>query len=815
MAKHLVVVESPAKAKTIEKFLGSDYMVKASYGHVRDLPKRELGVDVENDFQPTYQSLRESTKAIKAIKEAAQKADRILLASDPDREGEAIGWHVAELLKGAKKPVARIVFNEITKRSVNEAVRAPREIDMNLVNAQQARRVLDRLVGYKVSPILQWAVQRGLSAGRVQSVAVRMVCERENEIRAFVQQEYWTLDADLVTPRQESFTARLAKVRGEKAEIADEAQARAIIADVQGVPFTVSSVERKEVRRRPAPPFITSTLQQEASRRFGFGPRRTMVVAQQLYEGIAIGDEGTTGLITYMRTDSTRIAAEAIEEVRGYIGSHFEAGMLPGQPNFYKSKKGAQDAHEAIRPTLASHTPEAMKPYLDADQLKLYTLIWKRFVASQMAPAVLDQTTVDVTAGDYVFRAVGSVMKFAGFTTLYTEAKENGGPENGAEDGKGDGKEESPAATDDSRILPQINEGERVDLRELKPEQHFTKPPPRYSEATLIRALEENGIGRPSTYAATVNRIIEVKYVVREKRRLRPTELGEEVNTLLVKHFPDILDIAFTARLEDDLDHVEEGQREWHDLLRSFYAEFEKDLDQTRRRLVAEFVEEEPKCPKCGAEVEVRDGRFGPFLGCVKYPECDGRIAVRKKDAAVPTDEICEACGSPMVIRRGRFGRFMACSTYPKCKNTHDVDEDGKKVDRPPREAPKKTDQVCPDCGGGLLIRKNRRGEEFYGCEKYPKCKFTKPMELGLKCPKPGCEGDLVTRLVKRRRMIGCDKYPACDFLAFGQLDKETPCPKCGNSWTTVIKPRDKAPVRKCPAPNCGYEEELPEAEEI
>jgi DNA topoisomerase I len=818
MAKHLVVVESPAKAKTINKFLGPNYVVKASYGHVRDLPKRELGVDLENDFQPKYVSLRDSSKAIKALKEAAAKADEILLASDPDREGEAIGWHVAELLKGTKKPVSRIVFNEITKRSVQEAAGAPRELDMNLVNAQQARRVLDRLVGYKVSPILQWAVQRGLSAGRVQSVAVRMVCEREDEIRAFVPREYWTLDADLLTPRHESFTARLSKIRGEKAEVADEAQAQAIVADVQGAPFTVSSVERKEVRRRPAPPFITSTLQQEASRRFGFGPRRTMVIAQQLYEGIAIGDEGTTGLITYMRTDSTRIAAEAIDEVRSYIGSQFEAAMLPGEPNVYKSKKGAQDAHEAIRPTLASHTPEAMKQYLDADQLKLYTLIWKRFVASQMSPAILDQTTVDVTVGDYVFRAVGSVMKFPGFTTLYTEAKESSGSGNGAEEGKEDrkkdGKEKSPSAADDSKLLPPINEGESLELQELRPEQHFTKPPPRFSEATLIRALEENGIGRPSTYAATVNRIIEVKYVAREKRRLRPTELGEEVNTLLVKHFPDILDIAFTARLEDDLDHVEEGQREWHDLLKAFYTEFEKDLDQTRRRLVAEFVEGETKCPKCESEVEVRDGRFGPFLGCVKYPECDGRIAVKKKDSAIPTDEICDACGSPMVIRRGRFGRFMACSTYPKCKNTHDVDEDGKKVDRPPREAPKKTDQPCPDCGAFLLIRKNRRGEEFYGCEKYPKCKFTKPMELGLKCLNPGCEGDLVTRLVKRSRMIGCDKYPECDFRTFGQLDKETPCPKCGNSWTTVMKPRGKPRVRKCPAPGCGHEEELPEVEE-
>lgn len=743
MAKFLVVVESPAKARTINKFLGPNYVVRASFGHVRDLPKSALGVDTENNFEPKYVQLRDASKALKSLKEAAQKVDRILLATDPDREGEAIGWHVAEVLKqGCDKPTERIVFNEITKRCVREAAKNPRALDENLINAQQARRILDRLVGYKISPLLQFGMQRGLSAGRVQSVAVRMVCEREEEIRNFVQREYWTIDGLFLTPREDLFTARLNRIRGEKAEIANGQSAQAIVDDLEGAAYRVSAVERKEVRRRPYPPFITSTLQQEASRKLGYSPKRTMIIAQQLYEGISLGDEGRVGLITYMRTDSTRLAQEALADVREYIGKNFEAGMLPEQPNYYKSKKGAQDAHEAIRPTLTAHTPQTVAQYLDEGQLKLYTLIWKRFVACQMAPAVFDQTTADIAAKDYEFRATGSVMKFRGFLAMYEETREDPGDED-----------------ENQRELPEIREGEGVVLREFKPEQHFTQPPPRYSEATLIRALEENGIGRPSTYTQIMNTITEKGYVDREKRRLKPTDLGERVNALLIKCFPDILDINFTAGLEADLDHVEEGTREWHDLLRAFYAEFMKDLTSAQQRLITMAVGEDAKCPKCGAEVELREGRFGLFLGCVRYPDCDGRIGA-KKAAEEPTDVICAKCGAPMMMRRSRFGQFLGCSRYPECDHKQTLD----------------------------------------GRER-------KPAEpVGLKCLAKGCEGELVWRSGKKRRFIGCNRYPKCRFNAFGELDTATPCVKCGNAWTMLSK-RGKSETRRCPA--CEHEERM------
>lgn len=794
MAKYLVVVESPTKARTINKFLGPNYVVKASMGHVRDLPKSQLGVDIEDNFKPKYVTMRESMKQVKALKDAAAKVKAILLATDPDREGEAIGWHIAQLLEQSDKPVERIVFNEITKRSIQEAATKPRALDMNLVNAQQARRVLDRLVGYKISPLLQCGMRRGLSAGRVQSVAVRMVCDREAEIRAFVAQEYWTLDILFATIRDDVFTARLSRIGGEKAEIASEAAMNTVLKALESAEYSVTNVTRKEVKRRPFPPFITSSMQQEASRKLRFSPRKTDQIAQQLYEGIQLGSEGSVGLITYMRTDSTRLAWEAVNEARAFIQERFGVDMVPEKPNVYPSKKGAQDAHEAIRATSAARTPDSIKEYLTADQLSLYTLIWQRFIACQMAPAVLDQTSVDITAKQHEFRAVGTVMKFPGFTALYEEER--------------DSDEDKEA---ESR-LPQINEGEKVAERDRKPEQHFTKPPPRYNEATLIRALEENGIGRPSTYAQIMNVIIERGYVEREQRRLKPTELGEEVNRFLIEHFPHILDINFTANLEDDLDHVEDGQREWHDLLRDFYARFDQDLTEAQRRLVVELVGEDARCPKCGSQMEAREGRFGPFLGCERYPDCDGRINVRKKSEAEPTDEVCTECGAQMVIRTGRFGRFLACSNYPKCKNTFNVDAHGNKIETPPKEPPKKTDQKCPQCGAFLLIRKSRRGEEFYGCEKYPKCKFTKPMELNLACPKEGCEGQLVSKLARGRRFIGCDQYPKCDYTLSGTPDKDTPCPECSNPWTVVVRARGKDPVRRCPVPSCGHEVTLEEA---
>ncbi|MEA3364093.1 MAG: type I DNA topoisomerase [Candidatus Hydrogenedentes bacterium] len=740
MAKYLVVVESPAKARTINKFLGTSYMVKASYGHVRDLPKRSLGVDIEKNFKPTYVQLKESRKAVKDLQGAAKKVDRILLATDPDREGEAIGWHVATLLEQTQKPAERIVFNEITKRSVREAAKHPRPIDENLVDAQQARRILDRLVGYKISPLLQFGMQRGLSAGRVQSVAVRMVCEREDAIRNFVPREYWTLDADFLTLREETFTARLNKIRGEKAELEKEEQVQAVLAALEGAEYQIAGVEKKEVKRRPYPPFITSTLQQEASRKLGFASRKTMIIAQQLYEGIPLGAEGRVGLITYMRTDSTRLAQEAIQDGRKYIGEHFEPDMLPEQPNFYRSKKGAQDAHEAIRPTVVGHTPEAVAEYLDADQLKLYTLIWKRFVACQMTPAVFDQTAIDVEARDHVFRATGSVLKFKGFLAMYEETLEDPGE-----------SEESGG------LLPEVKEGEEARLQEYKPEQHFTQPPPRYSEASLIRALEENGIGRPSTYSQIMNTIVERGYVVREKRRLSPTPLGEDVNKVLVNNFPDILNINFTAELETELDEVEEGQREWHDLLRSFYDQFEKDLQAAQHKIVTETVGEDTKCPKCGGDLEFVTGRFGPYLRCVNYPECDGRVTVKRKKEEEPSGFTCPKCGAPMVYRRGRYGKFLGCSRYPEC--TYTLKKDGK--------------------------------------EKKP------PEPVGLKCPRDNCDGELVWRVGRGKRFIGCSRYPKCRFTVFGEQDTDTPCPKCDYPWTMVSK-RGKYQIRRCVA--CGYE---------
>lgn len=766
MAKYLVVVESPAKAKTINKFLGRNYVVKASYGHVRDLPKSDLGVDIGNGFAPKYVKPRDSSKAIKEIIAAAEKVDEVLLASDPDREGEAIGWHVAEILRGDKKtrekPIQRIVFNEITKPSVKKAAESPREIDYNLVNAQQARRVLDRLVGYKISPLLGWAVKRGLSAGRVQSVAVRMVVEREVEIRAFVPEEYWSLDAILATPRGDTFSARLVRVGGEKAtrgeagEVRSQAAMDAVLARLEGVSYRVTEIELKEMRRRPAPPFITSTLQQEASRRLRMNPRRTMGVAQGLYEGVEVGEEGTVGLITYMRTDSVRTADEAMAEVRAYIGATFEKGMLPESPNLYKSKKGAQDAHEAIRPTSVHRTPDLMRKYLSDEQLALYTIVWQRFVASQMAPAVYDQTAVDIAAGDCGFRATGSIMRFAGFTKVYEESRVD----------KNVDTEDEAKGADESRLLPPINKDETCDKRELRPEQHFTKPPPRYTEASLIRALEENGIGRPSTYAPTVQTIRDREYVLRDKGRLEPTDLGETVNKLLVDSFPDILDLTFTAQMEADLDHVEEGAREWVDVLREFYTKFEKDLTDAQKKMIAEKVGENVACPKCGSPVELKESWFGLFLGCTRYPDCDGTVRVKREAQTEPTDYTCAECGAPMVIRSSRFGKFMGCSTYPACKSTVQIDAEGKPI----------------------------------------------KSEVGAPCPL--CGGDLVRKKGPRMRFVGCNNYPKCDFKIFGDVDLETPCPKCGHAYTALEKQRgkgskNKPPMRKCV--KCDYAEEAVE----
>lgn len=666
MPKSLIIVESPAKTKTLKNFLGSDYSVEASMGHVRDLPKSKLGVEIEHGFKPQYVTIPERRDVIKRLKEASDKAEVVYLASDPDREGEAIAWHLSEALK--LKNARRVRFNEITRTAVLDGIRNANSIDPHLVDAQQARRVLDRLVGYKLSPLLWSKIKRNLSAGRVQSVAVRLICDREREIEAFVPVEYWTLTATL-TPRtrEHLFDAKLIQRDRKRIEIHSQAEADEILRQLEGAEYRVESIRKSEKRRQPPVPFITSTLQQEASRKLGFSAKRTMTVAQQLYEGVELGPEGAVGLITYMRTDSTRVAAEAQDEARRFITAEYGEAFVPAKPR-QVSRKGAQDAHEAVRPTSVMRRPEAVKQFLSADQARLYKLIWQRFVASQMAPAVFDVVTVDISARNLTFRAVGSTVKFQGFMRVYTEGRDDAQP---SED------EEQPP-------LPEMREGEILDLRKLTPEQHFTEPPPRYTEATLVKALEEKGIGRPSTYASIISTIQDRKYVELVEKRFRPTELGFAVTDQLVRHFPDIMDVEFTAGIETKLDNVEEGKLEWVQLLNEFYGPFERRLSEAQEKM--ERVRIEPK----------------------------------------ESDEVCPNCGKKMLIREGRFGEFLGCSGYPECKTTMPIT--------------KKLDAKCPVCGeGDILEKRSRRGKVFYGCSRYPDCSFTtwdKPTSKP--CPKCG-----------------------------------------------------------------------------
>ncbi|NLA57300.1 MAG: type I DNA topoisomerase [Firmicutes bacterium] len=668
MGKSLVIVESPAKAKTISRFLGRNYTVKASVGHVKDLPKSQLGVDVENGFQPKYITIRGKGPILKELRDAARKADRILFATDPDREGEAISWHLADALDVDGQSPCRIEFNEITERAVKTAIKQPRPINQHLVDAQQARRVLDRLVGYKLSPLLWAKVKRGLSAGRVQSVAVRLICDREAEIQAFEPEEYWSIEAELqqVEGEKTTFSAKLHKAKGKKIEIRNQAEAEAIVEKLQEASFVVQSVERKERRRNPAPPFTTSSLQQEASRKLGFTARRTMMVAQQLYEGLEVGSEGTVGLITYIRTDATRIAPEAQHAARETIQALFGKEYLPAKPPVYKSRAGAQAAHEAIRPTSMKRLPEEVKPYLTRDQYRLYRLIWERFIASQMAPAVLDTLTVQIQAGDYVFRATGSTIKFPGFMALYTENTDL--PE------EGDDKEGT---------LPELREGEKLELLQLMPNQHFTQPPPRYSEAMLVKTLEELGIGRPSTYAQIIDTITRRGYVELVDRRFVPTELGNIVVDLLKEHFPNIIDVEFTATMESQLDRIEEGKENWERVLAEFWEPFSQELKKAELHM---------------EEVEIADEE---------------------------TDEVCEKCGRNMVIKQGRYGRFLACPGFPECRNTIPL--------------LKEIGVSCPKCGGQIVERRTRRGRTFYGCTNYPDCDFTSwQRPAGKNCPQCG-----------------------------------------------------------------------------
>ncbi|MCX6344391.1 MAG: type I DNA topoisomerase [Armatimonadetes bacterium] len=693
MAKSLIIVESPAKIKTLKNFLGADFMIEASMGHVRDLPKSKLGVEVENSFEPQYVSIPERKDVIKKLKAAAGKADIVYLASDPDREGEAIAWHLREALN--LDNARRIQFNEITKTAVLEALKNAHDINIDLVNAQQARRVLDRLVGYKLSPLLWRKVKRNLSAGRVQSVSVRLICDREREILAFVPVEYWSITATL-TPKDKLhlFDAKLFSRNGEKLEIHNGKEADELLSALEGADYIVKNIRKNEKKRNPSPPFITSTLQQEASRKFNFGARRTMTVAQQLYEGIEIGEAGAVGLITYMRTDSTRVAKEAQDEAREYITKQYGASYMPENARQLAQKKGAQDAHEAIRPTSVFRHPDEIKHFLSGDQYGLYRLIWQRFMASQMSQAVFDVVSMDIEAKGLLFRATGSTVKFQGFMKVYTEGKD---------DDKLVADEELPP-------LPPLKEGQQLDLKELKPDQHFTEPPPRFSEATLVRALEEKGIGRPSTYAAIISTIQDRKYVEIMERKFYPTELGFIVTDQLVKHFPVIMDAEFTAGVETKLDNVEEGKLDWVKLLSEFYGPFEKDLEAAQENM--ERVKIEPKesdqvCPNCGKKMLIREGKFGEFLGCAGYPECKTTAPLTK-----PIDVKCPLCGEGDIVEKMSKKRkvFYSCNRYPECAWV---------------SWNKPTNKKCPKCNSLLGERRFRGKLSGYKCTN-PECDYVK-----------------------------------------------------------------------------------------
>ena len=781
MAKSLVVVESPAKAKTINKYLGKDYKVIASMGHVRDLPKSKLGVDVDEGFEPSYEVIASRKKVLKELKDEAKKSTDIFIATDPDREGEAIGWHLAEELgSGSRKKIRRLMFNEITKKGVLAALEKPTTIDKKMVDAQQARRVLDRLVGYKISPLLWDKVRRGLSAGRVQSVALKLVCDREREIVAFIPEEYWHLTARLAGPVPPEFDARLLKKGGANIKVGTEAESNAVLADLKSARWVVDSVTTKERKKGAVPPFITSKLQQ-ASR---FPVKKTMMIAQQLYEGVELPGEGAVGLITYMRTDSTRVSDQAITDVREFIGGAYGAEYLPEKPNAYKTKSDAQDAHEAIRPTSMQYHPDQIRGLLTPDQYYLYKLIWNRFVASQMPPATFDDTTVDVTAADYLFRVKGSVPKFPGWMAVY-QAPAAGTPAAGSQDIEtvAPGPDAKSAEDDEeSSVLPPLAKGDELTLRELKPEQKFTQPPPRYTEATLVKALEENGIGRPSTYASIIGVIQAREYVNKIEGKFKPTFLGSMlVEKLLSPAFDDILDVNYTRELEEDLDKIESGESNYEKTLSSFYKKFQKDLKRAAKEMVnlKEGVEPDPAvaCDKCGKPMVIKAGKFGLFLACSGYPECENTRELETPEAGAEgesLEENCENCGKPMAVKRGRFGQFLACTGYPDCKTTRKIiaTKQGITAAKPDQIL----DEKCPKCDSNLVIKQGRFGE-FTACSSYPACKYVKQKTTGVLCPKDG--GDVVERKSRRGKVFfGCANYPDCDFTLWNRPVAET-CPDC------------------------------------
>ncbi len=741
MEKALVVVESPAKAKTIKKYLGPSYDVKASVGHIKDLPAKELGVTVEEGFKPDYRIIQGKEKIVKELSAAARKASKIFLATDPDREGEAIAWHLSEALNRPAGSVFRVLFNELTERTIKEAIAHPTRLDEQKYNAQQARRILDRLVGYYISPLLWKKVQYGLSAGRVQSVALRLIVDRQNLIDTFVPQEYWSITTLLKADAPPAFNAKLVEYDGKKIQISDAQSASLMAQQAKGHPFEIKEVNRRERTRKPSPPFITSTLQQEGSRKLRLTGSRTMRIAQQLYEGVELGPEGSVGLITYMRTDSPRIAPEALSAARNYIKQKYGDKYLPAKPHVYKSGKAAQEAHEAIRPTSMDLPPEKVSKFLDKDQKALYTLIWNRFLASQAAPAIFDMTTANISCGKLLFRVTGSVLKFDGFLKIYSEEKE----------------EESEIIRDDRDEqdvrLPPLKTGQRLTLVSLSPRQHFTQPPPAFNEASLIKELEERGIGRPSTYAEIVSTIQKRKYVEINNKKFQPTLLGRIIAKLLVESFPGLVNTRFTAEMESSLDRIEEGDASWTETLNNFYGPFQSDLqqaDKDMKNIKREGIFTNDLCPKCNEPLLIRSGRFGLFMGCSAYPECDYTRNIETDKASdtepVQTDEKCQNCGAPMVIRKGRTGQFLSCSRYPECKTTR----------------PLSIGVKCPKCEKGDLIqRRTKRGKIFYACSRYPDCDYSmwnRPVQMN--CPNPDCDSAIMESVKKNsgEAILQCPK---------------------------------------------------------
>ncbi|MEK7285948.1 MAG: type I DNA topoisomerase [Nitrospirota bacterium] len=766
----LLIVESPTKAKTIAKYLGKKFHVLASVGHIKDLPKSRLAIDIEHDFQPEYIVIKGKTKVLSEIKKAAKEASNIYLASDPDREGEAIAWHIAEELKPL--PVHRVLLHEITAKGVQEAMVAPGVIDLQKVNAQQARRVLDRLVGYKISPLLWQKVRRGLSAGRVQSVAVRIICEREKEVLAFIPVEYWSIDAKLQGGNPPAFLAQLHEQNGTKIQINNQMESEAIVSAIGANPFVVSAISTKERKKNPAAPFTTSSLQQEAVRKLHFSARRAMAIAQQLYEGVTITGEGAVGLITYMRTDSVRISPDFQKESLEWIEGRYGREYRPAVPPIYKSKKGAQGAHEAIRPTAVMREPDRISADLTREQYLLYKLIWNRFVSSQMNPAVLDVTRVDIAVGEFTFRVTGSVVKFKGFTIVYLEGRE-------------EKEEEEDAGLEGEKRLPLLSVGETLNFLELAQKQHFTEPPPRYNEALLIHDLEDRGIGRPSTYAAIISTIQDRKYVEKKENRFYPTLLGDMVNNLLVEHFSEVVDVEFTAQMEESLDQIETGATtngnetlagdvplagdapyreglDWVEVVRKFYTPFSKSLalaeekmpDIKKQEIATDLV-----CEKCEKPMVLKWGRFGQFFACSGYPECKSTKQPDKNDAtkveavSETTNETCDKCGKPMAIKRGRFGTFLACSAYPECKSTKAIS----------------TGVSCPEanCTGALVEKKTKRGKNFYSCNKYPDCKFAL-WDRPVTRPCPSCKAPFLVEKYKAGETSVVCNNKECDYKEAG-----------------------------------------------